>query len=1248
MKRIVSFLNKHYKQIVCAAIAGTILAAGCATAAFSFAWFSNRNNISDDIKGQTAGAYFARGKGTKDDPYVINRPIHLYNLAWLQYVGYFENKEPYFIIESDLDMTNWVLPPIGTTKYPFTGHLDGYSNLNQTNQTHSAIISNLKVSNEFSEYPKHPSSVENVQDLNIMGVFGVIGEKNTTYSSEQAPSVKNLYIKNTTINDTESSTLAGIAAGYVNGVVSGIGIAGNSSIALPKNQALSSYGGYTTNISDYTSIGYCEDAYKSNIYNSNVSLNTADPEHTSGTEGEGGSEAGNGGSIDMNAMYTQLSGLRDSLTTGCAPLTRTIKLDPNGNVLSDECSDFQKDLRNYASNFDYYYSATEQKNNSNTVTSSYTFVNRIQRDTKNDFVYLYGENELTASNLQTTTTIYQDRYAQYISDSTGNYYLSVPSGTGGTGTGTGTGGSVIGSSTKDKAPQWFLDGEGYLYFYKNNDKTQPPSYLTYLNGALDRTYSKEEAVQWKKVESGEITYLEWDGNALQCDSKGKWSLLDTNSYSKIYRNYSNIDTYLSYDSSKKVVGTTNESQAKGWDFDNNGLFTKISQVKYYLTSEDGTNMSLSQSPKDNAFFTKKWGNEYISIRIGDSDYFLTLYEGNVQLSKDYQIVSYKAIQNNSPTTLKFENGDTSSSFTISQQTETTTYKTNPTYFPIANINGVPTDNNTGYVVSGSKFEEDLSKYQLGQLGDIRVSKYAKSETGDLLSNIYTVNNDKLLNARNGDFSIFDHYEETLEKYKEIYEKDQNNVYGLHFMDAQISEQSLVKVNYAKIRAKEYSQGFQLPMDSIDFNLTAKGYVNFFAGTYFPNNRSFFSLHEVERDESGANITHIREISEIYKNPTAKDAQSYVYKYTDGTYSVPFLHGADKDAKYNIDGSGSKLTVSELVPTASMPDGYTTKIFDTKWIKMNDITYDEKNYMKSNSTYYYEIPINAGEYALGSVSGSDGAYLCYLDIGANAQRTDVTSIAEIKTVSTYIYSYPKGVSFSFIGDNAQALPTIDEKDNASFSLSASFAGNIVVARTSATDISYTADVGDSVSTIYKGLTVNLTGNNKQITSIQGKLIKTVKEKTYTQVSYSLFNGTSSTTLYKEITTVDYSKLEQGEETTTREIYKNGIKDDTLEWLSGISFDKATNEVATLVYSYTDSLNVTISISSDLSDNYDETAGTHYYTISGYHIVITTDTEVEVVLTSLKDNTLTIKLKTGTGDSENDYTSLTVNISQVLKP
>ena len=109
-----------------------------AISTFTIAWFTG-------IGGQTASnvdgdiglrAYYHCGSGSIDDPYVITRPSHLYNLARLQnrgiypekryfQIGLIENEgdEPYVLDDEGnptnvLDMTAYcarrTLPPIGS------------------------------------------------------------------------------------------------------------------------------------------------------------------------------------------------------------------------------------------------------------------------------------------------------------------------------------------------------------------------------------------------------------------------------------------------------------------------------------------------------------------------------------------------------------------------------------------------------------------------------------------------------------------------------------------------------------------------------------------------------------------------------------------------------------------------------------------------------------------------------------------------------------------------------------------------------------------------------------------------------------------------------------------------------------------------------------------------------------------------------------------------------------------------------
>lgn len=177
------------------------------------------------------------------------------------------------------------------------------------------------------------------------------------------------------------------------------------------------------------------------------------------------------------------------------------------------------------------------------------------------------------------------------------------------------------------------------------------------------------------------------------------------------------------------------------------------------------------------------------------------------------------------------------------------------------------------------------------------------------------------------------------------------VFGLHFMNSLISTSHIITADKAVVNGQTY-YNYELPESSIDFTLPQRGIINFFAGTYYVStqqgnsydNDTFFSLHEIFRDDNGY-IIDIKELSKIY---ASDDDPKYIYQYAgNGGYS---------------DGH------------TSLPAGYSL-IFDLDWItNPNIIDY---------TVYYFEIPVNAGEFALGSVSGKDGAYLLYLDIAANA-------------------------------------------------------------------------------------------------------------------------------------------------------------------------------------------------------------------------------------------------------------------------
>ncbi len=180
-------LKKVVLPIICLASITTFVVAN------SFAWFTESNKKTPTINGSTPTAYYKSGAGTKDNPYVIARPVHLYNFAWLQYMGTYNEvedgtvKQTYFKIDDDdlatdsygnkvLDMSGYTLPPLGTENNPFVGNFDG----------NGSIITNLTISNKYGDYGRTPSSITstNFDAPQVIGLFGVVGATDTSKAYE--------------------------------------------------------------------------------------------------------------------------------------------------------------------------------------------------------------------------------------------------------------------------------------------------------------------------------------------------------------------------------------------------------------------------------------------------------------------------------------------------------------------------------------------------------------------------------------------------------------------------------------------------------------------------------------------------------------------------------------------------------------------------------------------------------------------------------------------------------------------------------------------------------------------------------------------------------------------------------------------------------------------------------------------------------------------------------------------------------
>ena len=246
-----------------------------------FAWFYNADSIDIVIDGASTEAYYASGKGTKESPYIITKPRHLYNLAWLQNLGHYNDDVTYFELRDDVDMSELksAIPPIGVESYPFVGSFNGNGH----------TIKNVSISTiagtSSNTITKKPTIIDisSFSFGDAMGLFGVIGRTKLN-EEEIIGKVTNCYLNNININVNKGKAMIGLIAGRVVGYLEKVGVA-FSQILLPKGATSLDKEEF---ISKYTLIG---DYDSSLVKWDNV------------PGGEGG---GYGSSFDVAKFYTRL------------------------------------------------------------------------------------------------------------------------------------------------------------------------------------------------------------------------------------------------------------------------------------------------------------------------------------------------------------------------------------------------------------------------------------------------------------------------------------------------------------------------------------------------------------------------------------------------------------------------------------------------------------------------------------------------------------------------------------------------------------------------------------------------------------------------------------------------------------------------------------------------------------------------------------------------------------------------------
>ncbi len=1134
---------KFKRKAVIAAWAGFTVMTLFGVISGSLAWFKNYIELPQEkVEGTLRGAYFAYGDGSAKEPFGINDARHLYNLAWLQYTGYFNrdlngdgqvDKTYYFEIDPKLenqilDMSNYVLPPIGTERYPFLGNFEG----------NGCVINNLRVSNSFSDYGgRHPTTINstifNQNQPQIVGLFGVIGSlpnSNYTYNTK-ANAVSNFGLTNSTIKTVTQSSLIGVAAGYVNGDISKVAV-DSSGVNIDSGTTLAL--SYTSNLSDYGVVGYVADAAQDQpqrkkritrvdetIYDINISgikeFNAA----------EQGDTQGFGGSIDMKSLYNRLFTIWKN---NCTKDTAATSDDSNfakiptlaeqsvsqkgvkGNIVFNETNSLANASAITGSEGGYFGGSRLDNDRAyynysvadgGKETSSYGFIvepGGIETGTRNfnsrnysnkvldegRYMCLTGERSSPVANGATLTTKYYDSFTgSFVSYSSGagnkNYmhFNGTP----------GTAPENVSAANDDAstASRWFYSSTNYSF----ETKQLASNTTYYLNcdsasGALSITTT--DGTQWDHDTKGYYVasssdsnlryYLGFDGDSW---TTTEYRIQATTEKYYLIHSGNNYMTHAESVAAAGTVGNINSaSEPAGnnvrWYYRNGNISATESGSAYYLyctrsNNSDlqyGTSSSYRYAPVNELSETQDTNSSlryYYSSRY--TYYYVRYNNSQWQNSTTTATLTFtpKAVSHSAgfKTDVHSSEIELSKSETIYSDEKSSTgynggspdkvdsyFKTNPTYMPLkekevkngnttTTVPGVPDPYNTGYIVSGAKYQDD-------QYGDIRVSVFPLFNAGTndqnalgtsgftrstgKIGTVYTVND-------TGGFTATPANTETYTTSRAALEsnvlKGQYYVFGLHFMNAKIShgtpesqspiiqdhvDQKVGQSVYAgkAVINKDEFYNYELPTDCIDFNLKEKGYINFFAGTYYPNNSAFFSLYEIVRDETKDSkpILQLRKIKAVYSDASSgkESPNSYIYEYdkaytfnqSTGKYSVPYKLKTD---------SNNNLIKVKLDDTAyvehdvsnSIPNNYSL-VFQTKWLEGES---SKSGSLKSYSAYYFEIAMNSGEYALGSVEGKAGAYLMYLDIGANAAKTYRTIVSEHFESTEMIMEFPLGIA-----------------------------------------------------------------------------------------------------------------------------------------------------------------------------------------------------------------------------------------------
>ena len=930
-----------------------LLAVMLAFSGITLAWFYKGNDQipADTLSGSIHAAYFNGGNGTApsanatykteasnypsyeyggtDGPYQIDNATQLYNFAWLQYLGYFDDTT-YFVLTDNINASGIVLPPVGTSDNPFVGYFDGngytISGLRVSND--KTKLNNTNVDGNKFNIPHQALENEELTDsAEIVGFFGVVGEIDKDYKlAPFVPTVKNLTLSGATIETKTSNSLAGIAAGYVNGVMEGVVVSGTSTITnAEKNVTPLSY---TDNLSDYALVGFCEEPYRKslkvetvNVYEPSVELGSL------GRLGESGSGNAWGNSIDIKKIYDEMvSAYDDGDSFFSYPVSQTIR-SVNGvtTVIINETTQIPATI---SQNGEVYHFKTTHTEAASYAIYQQDGTNTGQSGASNAFNYLYGDKMIGTIN--TATTYEDDTNAVYIKDKTNNFYLTL---------------SLSGVESENLAAKWAFEASDNGYKIYTKDNTGTKRYLCKNGTNLIIGNDEATATEWTKNENNGTVQIYNDGYYLTCNEAWGGSIDFKAFNNRIYH-------LLNAANGVSSSSVSSPSQQPNQD---------INTITYNKTI-----LSYNR-------YHRYYADNYNIISHAE------LNQGNADFNKDPNSVAL---------TYRFEGEGTFYNYT-NDKTNQKKIKVPGTVLPILvndNDDYKTLMNNTGYIISGDTGDA-ASGYGVRttvRSASVAISMIGQSYSPSNPNNLIIYTNSQAAYNQSSFVNIETSSGLNLVKYAKSKEKllstlsSSGLIHGLHFAGKNVSYSDTTIISKAYINGNEYNN-YVLPKNCIDFNFKENGYVNFFAGSYSANSStnadSFFALYRIERNGETISSNSIHEIKKIYTNSDSSTNLEYPYYFV-------------YDSGHSTGNQG-------------------TLLFDMQYLTSQPPT--------QKALYYFEIPLNKGEYAMGqSGSKTNGAYLLYLDIGANDSEGDGAKFNIKNATDTVSTSDAGSLSFTVTG------------------------------------------------------------------------------------------------------------------------------------------------------------------------------------------------------------------------------------------